>query len=107
MGDSGMGDVLDLMWRDAAEAPWLLAFVVLPVVVAGLALRGGSRIALIPVVIFIAEVALWFAYYATDWFSNPGAGLGALLIIIPALIGLVIAVAALLRKVVPRRARGR
>ena len=90
-----MDVAVGLIWRDATEAPLLVAFLVLPVAVAGFALRRGSRLALVPMGIFVAQVGLWFAYYATDWFSNPGAAAGALMMMIPTMANLVIAAAAL------------
>lgn len=83
------------MLRDATEFPPLVAFLMLPVAVAIVALRRGSRLALVPVAIFIAQVGLWFAYYATDWFTNPGGPTGLWMMLVPALFSLGISAAAL------------
>lgn len=85
------------MARDAAEAPLLIAFLFLPVVMGALALRRGSLLAQIPLGIFAAQIGLWFGYYATDWFwsSNPGmAGVWAHFIL-PTMVSVFVAAAAL------------
>ena len=90
-----MIEALELMWRDAGEAPLLIAFMFSPTVLAAFAWRRGSRLALVPMGVLIAQVGVWFAYYATDGFSNSGmAGVWANFII-PTLVSLVVAAAAL------------
>ncbi|WP_020578340.1 hypothetical protein [Actinopolymorpha alba] len=50
----------------------LLAGLALLPIVGVLLILGGSRLAWIPVAVFAALMVLWFLYYATNWWSNPG-----------------------------------
>jgi hypothetical protein len=66
----------------------------LPVLLSVPGLRRGSRLAVLPVLICLGQTALWFLYYATDWFSNPGIG-GALIVgVAPSVLGTLIALVA-------------
>lgn len=72
-------------------------FPLLPVVVATIAFRRGSRLALVPLVIFTIQLAWWLAYTFTDWIDNPGmAGVWSVFIF-PTIAGLVVAVISLLQ----------
>jgi hypothetical protein len=75
-----VGDGVAGIWRDlhllaTEDGPigWLViaSLVLLPVLAIGLSLAG-SRLAIASVVIFVGVLAVWFLYYATDWWANPG-----------------------------------
>lgn len=76
-------DALNGMWVDIVELAtfdWvsrsaLISFVALPVVSVVLVIKG-HRVAWIPLGITAVLVAVWFLYYATDWWgplSGPAA----------------------------------
>lgn len=58
---------------------WVLLglLILLPVLSVALVV-GGSRMAIIPLVIFLGIVVVWFLYHATHWWPNPGAAAGVL-----------------------------
>jgi len=89
-----MNEALSLMWRDISQAPVLIGLMLLPVLLSVPGLRRGSRLAAIPMLIFVGQTALWFLYYATDWFSNPGMGGALLLGVAPSVLGTLIALVA-------------
>ena len=75
----------------------LTLFPPLPVTVATIAIRRGSRLAVIPFAIFALQLAWWLAYTFTDWIGNPGMAGVWKVVILPTTAGLIIAVIALLR----------
>lgn len=83
------------MSRDAREAPLLVLLLLVPAALAVWALVRGSRLALVPFIVLAGQVALWFSYYATDWFTNPGLKGGMTVALLPALGSLVVAAVAL------------
>lgn len=98
-----MDEALALMRRDAGEAPLLVVLMLLPVVLSIYAGGRGSRLALVPLVVFAGQMSLWFAYYATDWFSDPGVGIALSIALLTALGNLVLAVAETVVTLSPRR----
>lgn len=89
-----MNEAVSLMWRDISQAPVLIGLMLIPVLLSLPGLRRSSRLAVLPVLIFVGQTALWFLYYATDWFSNPGSG-GALIVgVAPSVLGTLIALVA-------------
>ena len=89
-----MSEAFSLMWRDIEAAPALVVVMVLPVVFSIILLRRGSRLAWGAPSILVAQVVLWFTYYATDWFNNPGVGGAVLVGLIPTLVSVLVLVAA-------------
>lgn len=89
-----MDEVLALMSRDAREAPLLVLFMLLPVALSLYAGVSGSRLALVPLAVFGGQMSLWSAYYATDWFSNPGLAGTMAVAVLPTLGSLVLSVVA-------------
>lgn len=69
----------------------------LPLAVATIAIKRGSRVALVPFAIFAFQLAWWLAYTFTDWMSNPGMAGTWKVFVLPTIAGLIIAVIALLR----------
>lgn len=75
-----MTDALQNMLRDVDEAPIVALLMVLPTLVsipvvwqaARRALIAPILLALVAPVVLLSQIALWYAYYATDAFSNPG-----------------------------------
>ncbi len=63
------------MLAESGVFGWVILSVLfsLPVVSVTLLLRR-RWVALIPLLLSLALFSLWFAYYATDWWSNPGQG---------------------------------
>jgi hypothetical protein len=52
---------------------WLVLAGLVLLAVFGVALVwAGSRLALASLAIFVGVLAMWFLYYATGWWSNPG-----------------------------------
>jgi hypothetical protein len=62
--------------RSAGAFGWTIMSIglALPVGALLLVLFARSLLALVPLVISAGLFVLWFFYYATDWFSNPGQG---------------------------------
>ena len=78
----------------------LFVFLVMPlamVLMSVLALLRGSKLALVPLGIAAALGWMWFDYYLTRPFSNPGGPAGLFGMFIPVSVGLVIAALALAR----------
>ncbi len=86
-----MGEALSLMWRDASEAPGLMALIILPTLVALPRLRH-SRLAAFPPIVLAALVLLWFLYYVMGS-SDPGLFWALLPFLVTFVLGLVLAVA--------------
>lgn len=93
-----MDVVLDLIARDLAEGPWLLAVVVVPLVLGGLAVRAGSRLGWVAHGLTAALVLTYLAYYALS-LPNVGAAQGLLLALCVALVASVTAAVGYGRKV--------
>ncbi len=72
----------------------LVLFLLTPAVLGAFATTRGVRLAVVPLVVFAGQISLWFAYYATDWFSNPGLGGALVVVILPALCSFVVAMVA-------------
>ena len=66
------GDMRELL-STPAMAVVLALTLALPAVSLGLVLAR-RRIALAPLVLSLGLFSVWFLYYATDWWSNPGLG---------------------------------
>jgi hypothetical protein len=62
--------------RSAGAFGWTLITVslALPVFALVLVVFAKSWLALVPLTIAAGIFVLWFLYYATDWFTNPGQG---------------------------------
>ncbi len=86
--------MLALMSRDMRDAPLLVLFQLLPVALSIYAVGRGSRLAVLPLVVFVGQMVLWGAYYATEWFSNPGLGGALAVAVLPTLASLILAVVA-------------
>lgn len=98
-----MDEALALMSRDAREAPLLVLFLLLPVALSIYAGVRGSRLAVVPLAVFAGQMSLWFAYYATDWFSNPGLAGAMAIAVLPTMGSLVLGVVAAVLVSVPQR----
>ena len=96
-----MDEALALMRRDAGEAPLIMLFLLLPVVLSCYALVRGSRLAVVPLVVFAGQLSLWIAYYATDWFGNPGLAGAMAVAVLPTLVGLGLAAIATVMTFLP------
>jgi hypothetical protein len=76
-GEAGWGISRDLEeLRSSGVFGWVLITVslALPGLAFVLVVFARSRLALVPLAIAAGLFGLWFLYYATDWFSNPGQG---------------------------------
>lgn len=98
-----MDEALALMSRDAREAPLLVVLLLLPVALSLYAGARGSRLAVVPLAVFAGQASLWFAYYATDWFSNPGLAGALAVAVVPTLGSLVVATVAAVLASMPQR----
>jgi hypothetical protein len=92
------------MLRDVDEGPFVALLIVLPTLVsipvvwqaARRALIAPVLLALVAPVVLLSQIALWYAYYATDAFSNPGLGGAMAFAILPLFISWAATTAALL-----------
>lgn len=73
-----MPEIAELIVRDIAEAPWLLAVIGVPLVLGGVATRARSRLGLVAIGLTIAMLLVYLAYYAIP-LPNPGAAPAALI----------------------------
>ena len=85
-----MQDALELMRRDIGEAPLLVLVLLAPVVLATVALRLGSRLALTCYAILALQIGVWFMYYQRSA-PNPGLGLAIVVAVLLTFVNLVVA----------------
>ena len=86
-----MTEALSLMWRDASEAPLLMALIVLPTLIALPRLRH-SRLATLPPIVLAALLLFWFLHYVVGS-TDPGLFWAMLPFLVAFALGLVLAVA--------------
>jgi hypothetical protein len=73
----GMARDVAEIWREGPGPALVVLFFALPV--ASLVLLLMRRwLALLPLTLSLALLALWFLYYATDWFGHVSGGVGGL-----------------------------
>lgn len=80
-----MPEIVQLIVRDIAEAPWLLVIIGVPLVLGGVAARVGSGLGWVAVGLTSAMLLVYLAYYAIP-LPNPGAARAALIAISVALL---------------------
>jgi hypothetical protein len=98
-----MDEALALMRRDAGEAPDLVVLMLLPVALSAYAGMRGSRLAVVPILVFAGQMSWWFAYHATAWVSLAVGGSALLMAVLTTVGSLVLGVAAMVGTFDPRR----